>query len=305
MTMDSDCLLRAGDTVIFIDRKEREYVRTLRPGTRVHIRDGTMQADDLIGLDEGSTVRNTAGERFLMVRPTFANLIPNLPRRAQVIYPKDIGPILLWGDIAPGSRVVEIGTGPGALTMALLRAVGPDGVVVSYEARPEFIQMARNNISQFHGEAPNWVPKLADATLGIEERGFDRMVMDLAEPWTLLPAAREVLRPGGVLVAYVPTVLQVKQFVDEARVSGFGALQTIETLLRFWHVSGLSVRPEHRMVAHTGFVCVARRLAGGPIERPSVAFDNRSHALGREPADPEEHNSHASTGLRTDGEPND
>jgi tRNA (adenine57-N1/adenine58-N1)-methyltransferase len=287
MTMDSDCRLRAGDTVVFIDRKEREYLRVLRPGTRVHIRDGSMQADDLIGLDEGSTARNTAGERFLMLRPTFASLIPNLPRRAQVIYPKDIGPILLWGDIHPGARVVEIGAGPGALTMALLRAVGPNGLVVSYEARPEFIQMARANISQFYGEAPTWVPKLADATLGIEERGFDRMIMDIAEPWTLLPAAREVLRPGGVLVAYVPTVLQIKHFVDEARVSGFGALQTLETLVRFWHVSGLSVRPEHRMVAHTGFIIVARRLAGGPTERQSVLVDEGSEELIEDTRDPD------------------
>lgn len=253
--------LQAGEAVLFIDRKEREYLRILRPGKQLHIRNGVFAADDLIGRDEGSTVRNSSGEPFLLLRPTYANLIPNLPRRAQVIYPKDIGPILLWGDIRPGCKVVEIGTGPGALTIALLRAVGPDGLVVSYEARAEFMEMARSNIRQFFGDAPNWVGKIADATQGIEERAFDRMTIDIAEPWILLPAAAEVLRPGGVLVVYVPTVLQVKQFVDEARTTGFGAVQTLETLMRFWHVRELSIRPEHRMVAHTGFVVIARRLA--------------------------------------------
>lgn len=252
--------LRAGDTVLFTDRKEREYLRILRPGARVHIREGTMQADQLIGLAEGSTVYNSASEPFLVLRPTFASLIPNLPRKAQVIYPKDIGPILLWGDMFPGATVVEIGTGPGALSMALLRAVGPNGRLVSYEAREDFVRMAQENVRNFHGEAPNWEIKLRDASLGVDERDVDRMVMDLAEPWTLLPVAVDALRPGAVLTAYVPTVLQVKQFVDQARSGGFGAVQTIETLLRSWHVRGLSIRPEHRMIGHTGFIVTARKL---------------------------------------------
>jgi len=255
--------LQAGDVVLFIDRKEREYLRVLRPGTRIHVRGGTMQVDHLIDREEGSTVYNSMREPFLMIRPTFASLIPNLPRRAQVIYPKDIGPILLWGDIYPGARVVEIGTGPGALTMALLRAVGPDGSVTSYEVRQDFFDMAQSNVRQFYGEAPNWTLKLANAADGLEERDVDRMTIDIAEPWTLLPVAGSALRPGAVLVAYVPTVLQVKQFIDQARGSGFGAVQAIETFLRFWHVKGLSIRPEHRMIGHTGFVMTARRLPEG------------------------------------------
>jgi tRNA (adenine57-N1/adenine58-N1)-methyltransferase len=261
MTTSEAGRLRAGDSVLFIDRKEREYLRILRPGAGVHIREGTMNADQLIGLAEGSTVYNSASEEFLVLRPTFASLIPNLPRKAQVIYPKDIGPILLWGDIFPGASVVEIGTGPGALSMALLRAVGPNGRVVSYEAREDFVRMAQENVRSFHGHAPNWEIKLRDAALGVDERDVDRMVMDLAEPWTFLPVALEALRPGAVLIAYVPTVLQVKQFVDHARSSGFGALQTIETLVRSWHVKGLSVRPDHRMIGHTGFIITARRLS--------------------------------------------
>jgi tRNA (adenine57-N1/adenine58-N1)-methyltransferase len=260
MTTSEAGRLRAGDSVLFIDRKEREYLRILRPGAGLHIREGTMNADQLIGLAEGSTVYNSASEEFLVLRPTFASLIPNLPRKAQVIYPKDIGPILLWGDIFPGASVVEIGTGPGALSMALLRAVGPNGRVVSYEAREDFVRMAQENVRSFHGHAPNWEIKLRDAALGVDERDVDRMVMDLAEPWTFLPVALEALRPGAVLIAYVPTVLQVKQFVDHARSSGFAALQTIETLLRSWHVKGLSVRPDHRMIGHTGFIVTARRL---------------------------------------------
>lgn len=255
-------LLRAGDAVLFIDRKEREYLRILRPGMRVHIRGGTLQADDLIGFDEGRTVYNTAKEPFLVLRPSFAQLIPNLPRRAQVIYPKDIGPILLWGDIYPGATVVEVGTGPGALSMALLRAVGPHGRLISYEARADFADMAQGNVRQYYGDAPNWTVKVANVLDGIEERDVDRMTVDIAEPWHLLPAAAAALRPGGLILGYVPTVLQVKQFVDSARAhGGFAAVQAFETMQRFWHVKNLSIRPEHRMVAHTGFIIVARRVA--------------------------------------------
>ncbi len=261
MTTSFRAQLKAGESILLIDRKEREYLRVLRPGARVHIRQGTILADDLIGLPEASTVYNTAEEPFLVLRPTFASLIPNLPRRAQVIYPKDIGPILQWGDIAPGVRVLEVGAGPGALTMALLRAVGPTGQVISYEARQDFFAMAQANVRQYYGEASNWLLKLADAMQGIEERDLDRMVIDIAEPWLLLPAAREALRPGAVLIAYVPTVLQVKQFVDHARAGGFGAVQSMETFVRFWHVRGLSIRPEHRMIGHTGFIITCRRLA--------------------------------------------
>lgn len=274
MTAGGKSQIRAGEAVLFIDRKDREYLRVLRAGSRIHIRDGTIQADHLIGLTEGSTVYNSAQEPFLMLRPTFASLIPNLPRRAQVIYPKDIGPILMWGDIHPGATVVEIGTGPGALTMGLLRSVGPTGHVTSYEARQDFFDMAQANVRQFFGEAPNWTLKLADATKGIDERDVDRLLIDLAEPWTLLPDAAGALRAGGVLVVYVPTVLQVKQFVDQARQNAFGAVQVMETFIRFWHVKGLSIRPEHRMIGHTGFIITARRLPADAAVIEPAAIDS-------------------------------
>lgn len=253
-------LLRAGESVLFIDSKERQYLRTLRASGRVSLRGGALAADDLIGRPEGRMIRTAKGEDFLMIRPTFAQLIPNLPRRAQVIYPKDIGLILLWGDIGPGMHVLEAGTGPGALTMALLRAVGPTGSVTSYEIRPEFIEMARGNVAQFYGDAPHWRVVHADVRAGIAQRGLDRIVLDLPEPWTVLRAAAEALRPGGVLVVYLPTVLQVKQFADQAPAAGFAAVQVMESLLRPWYSRGLSIRPEHRMVAHTGFVIVCRRV---------------------------------------------
>ena len=266
MDAQSRARLEAGDSVVFIDRKERQYLRVLRPGTRVHLRGGTVLADHLIGLEEGRVVYTTAQEPFLMLRPSFAELIPNLPRQAQVIYPKDIGPILLWGDIYPGATVVEVGVGPGALTMALLRAVGPQGRVISYEARADFAEMAQRNVAQFHGDAPNWTIKLGDALAGIDERGVDRLTVDISEPWLLLPAAAVALRPGGLILGYVPTALQVKQFVDGLRGhGGFAAVQAFETLLRFWHVKQLSVRPEHRMIGHTGFIVVARRVIDAEI----------------------------------------
>ncbi len=253
--------LQAGDDVLLIDRKDREYLRALKPGSSIHLRSGNLAMDDIIGLPDCSVIENSGGEKFLVLRPTYARLIPHLPRKAQVIYPKDVGLILLWGDIYPGARVLEVGTGPAALTMALLRAVGPDGHLYSYELREDFAEMARGNVERFFGPAPQWTLKRADIADGIEETDLDRIVIDLPEPWRLLPEAWRTLRPGAVLVAYVPTVLQIKQFVDQARTAGFGAIQAMESLVRDWHVEGMSVRPEHRMVAHTGFVIFARRMA--------------------------------------------
>jgi tRNA (adenine57-N1/adenine58-N1)-methyltransferase len=253
--------LKDGDTVVFIDRKARQYLRTLRSGKRVTVRGAGFPAEELIGLAEGTIVRSSTGEYLQVFRPTYAQLIPNLPRQAQVIYPKDIGTILVWGDIHPGARVIEVGVGPGAMAMAILRAIGPTGELVTYELRDEFATMARENVARFHGPAPQWTIKLGDAYEGFEETDVDRMIVDLSEPWRVVPHAARALRPGGVFVGFTPTVLQLKQLVDELRAGPFAAVEVLESLQRQWHVKDRSVRPEHRMVAHSGFVIIARRLA--------------------------------------------
>lgn len=253
-------ILRPGEPVLFIDRKERTYLRVLRPGARLSLRGGSLAADELIGLPEGSTVHTSGREAFFLCRPTYAQLIPNLPRQAQVIYPKDTGPILLWGDIHPGARVLEIGTGPAALTIALLRAVGPTGHLTSYERRPDFAAMAEKNVRVFFGDAPMWTLKIGDASDGIEERDVDRVIVDVPEPWRVLAHCGNALRAGGVFLGYLPTTPQLKQLTDALRDhGGFTAITAMETLVRFWHLDARSVRPEHRMVAHTGFIIIARR----------------------------------------------
>ena len=206
--------LQPGDSVLFIDQKEREYIRILHPGSVIALRGGNIPAEQFIGLAEGSLVQVGQDERFRILRPTYARLIPNLPRQAQVIYPKDIGPILLWGDVFPGARVLEVGSGPGALSMALLRAIGPEGRLLTVDIRTDHCKMARNNVKRFLGATSNWIIAQTDAYQGLPVREVDRVLIDLPEPWQVVPHAREVVRPGGVLVGYLPTVLQVKALVD-------------------------------------------------------------------------------------------
>ncbi len=254
-------ILQPGDSVLFIDHKEREYIRILHPGSVIALRGGNIPAEQFIGLSEGSLVQVGQSERFRILRPTYARLIPNLPRQAQVIYPKDVGPILLWGDVFPGARVLEVGSGPGALSIALLRAVGPEGHLLTVDIRADHCKMARNNVRRFIGPTPNWTLVQADAYQGLPVRDVDRTFIDLPEPWQVLPHARGVLRPGGVLVGYLPTVLQVKALVDALHADPrFDCVEVMENMLRFWHVKDRSMRPEHRMVAHTGFIVVARRV---------------------------------------------
>jgi tRNA (adenine57-N1/adenine58-N1)-methyltransferase len=256
-----DARLKENDAVLFIDRKGRRYLKLLRAGRKIIIR-GEIVADQLFGLDEGSRVKLSSGETFLVLRPTYADLIPHLPRAAQVIYPKDTGPLLVWGDVFPGATVIEGGTGAGALTIALLRAVGPGGRLISYEVREDFANAARANVAAFFGAAPNWTLKVRDLYEGFDETGVDRMFLDLPEPARALDVAARALRPGGVLVGYVPTALQLKDTVDALTARGdFGEIESFETMLRHWQVKKLSVRPVHRMVAHSAFIIVSRRLA--------------------------------------------
>ena len=254
---------------MLIDRKDREYLARLGAGRPITIRGGKIAVEEIIGLEEGSVVRSSLNEPFLLFRPSLPQLIPNLPRSAQVIYPKDIGPILVWADLYPGARVVEAGVGAGALSIALLRAIGDDGQLISYEIREDFAQLARKNVTRFFGEAANWTIKIADVALELEETEVDRIILDLPEPWQVIQSAWTALRPGGILLCYLPTVLQVKSLVDTLRDDKrFACIETSETLMRFWHLKGMSARPQHRMVAHTGFITTARRLADGQKDIP-------------------------------------
>jgi len=235
----------------------------LRPGGTSDLRGGKVSHDALLGREDGGTVVSTRGERFLVLRPTLAEFVLEMPRGAQVVYPKDLGAILLGADIFPGARVLEAGTGSGALTMTLLRAVGPGGCVVSYEIRDEFARIADQNIRRFLGAADTLVLRRQDIYAGIlaEDAPFDRIVLDVAEPWRVARHAVEVLVPGGIFCSYVPTVPQVVQTTEALRHTGaFELIETVEVLLRPWNVDGLSVRPAHRMVAHTGFLTTARRV---------------------------------------------
>lgn len=260
---------QADEVIILLDRKDREYLARLDQRRGISIRGGKIRVDEIIGRDEGSVVRSSVNEPFLVFRPSLPQLIPNLPRSAQVIYPKDIGPILLWADLFPGARVVEAGVGAGALSMALLRAIGDSGELISYEIREDFADFARKNVARYFGDAPNWTVKLADVALKLDETEVDRVILDLPEPWKVVERAWKVLRPGGFLLCYLPTVLQVKSMVDALRDDKrFACIETTETLMRYWHFKGMSARPQHRMVAHTGFLTSARRLAEGEKDIP-------------------------------------
>jgi tRNA (adenine57-N1/adenine58-N1)-methyltransferase len=261
--------LQDNEPVVLLDRKDREYLARLDKARPIAIRGGKIAVEDIVGQPEGIVVRSSVNEPFLVFRPTLPQLIPNLPRTAQVIYPKDIGPILLWADLFPGARVVEAGVGAGALSMALLRAVGRDGQLISYELREDFAELARKNVKRYFGAASNWTVKLGDVATELAETDVDRVILDLPEPWHVIERAWHALRPGGILLCYLPTVLQVKSMVDGLREDRrFACIETSENLMRFWHFKGMSARPQHRMVAHTGFLTSARRLANGHRDIP-------------------------------------
>lgn len=252
----------SGDLVLLVDRRGRRYLITLEPGREFHSHVGPVRHDELIGADEGAEVSTSGGKRFRAFRPGLEDFVLKMPRGATVVYPKDLGPILVHADIFPGARVLEAGTGSGALTLALLRAVGPKGTVHSFEAREDFHRKAIDNIERFVGSDPNY--GVLDARIGdvyADEISLDvdRAVFDLTEPWRALPNVVRCLRPGGILCCYVPTVPQMQRIV-EGLADGWGMVRAFETLQRGWTVDGLSVRPDHRMVAHTGFLVLGRRL---------------------------------------------
>ncbi len=286
--------LQNGDRIHLVDKKGRQYALTLKAGELFQYSGETIPHDVLIGKAEGSLVTLSMGKRMVALVPTLGEYVLKMPRGAQVIYPKDLAMITIWADVYPGARVFEAGTGSGALTMALLRAVGERGAVVSYEGREDFARTAMKNIERYLGPVPNLTLLRKDAYEGIEagagrdEDRFDRIVLDLPEPWRVIPHTMNALRCGGVYLSYVPTIPQVMQTVEALeRAKVFGLIQTFETLLRTWNIQGRSVRPDHRMVAHSGFITVARRVepglwTGGPPSPASFPEDEGDAAMGEE-----------------------
>jgi tRNA (adenine57-N1/adenine58-N1)-methyltransferase len=252
---------RAGDRVLLVDNRRRRHLITLAAGGQFHTHAGIIEHDAIIGEEEGRTVRSSKGARLVAVRPTLAEYVLEMPRGAQVIYPKDLGPILMLADVFPGARILESGIGSGALTCALLRATGRDGRVMGYELRQEFADRAIRNVHGFLGEDVPLDVHVRDVYEGIDAQELDRVVLDLPEPWRVVKHAVEALRPGGILVAYLPTILQVGRLREELADAPFGMVETVEVLQRSWHIEGQSIRPDHRMVAHTGFLTHARLLA--------------------------------------------
>jgi tRNA (adenine57-N1/adenine58-N1)-methyltransferase catalytic subunit len=254
----------AGEKALLLDRKSRRYLVTLAEGGEFHTHAGFVAHAAIIGQDEGVQLRSSSGAWYQAVRPTLADFVLKMPRGAQVIYPKDLGPILLLADIFPGARVLESGVGSGALSMTLLRA---GAHVTGYEIRADFAARAIENVGAFLGgdALDRFAVHERDVYEGIGEQGLDRVVLDLPEPWRVVKHAEEALHPGGIFVAYLPTITQVAQLRDELDRSSFAMAETLEVLVRTWHVEGLSVRPDHRMVAHTGFLTHARLVGTTPI----------------------------------------
>jgi tRNA (adenine57-N1/adenine58-N1)-methyltransferase len=249
-----------GDLALLVDRRGRRYMLTLSSEKSFHTHMGVVPHADIIGQEAGCRVKTSSGHILLAFRPTLGDYILEMPHPSQVVYPKDLGAIIMHGDIFPGARVLEAGVGSGALTLALLRAVGNEGSVVSYEVRQDMVDKARTNINALIPNPHNFDIKVKDVYLDIDEPELDRIVLDVPEPWHVVPEAARVLAPGGIFLSYLPTVLQIHELqaalVDSPN---FELMETVEILERPWSVSHRSVRPVHRMVAHTGFITTARK----------------------------------------------
>lgn len=265
--------LASGETVLLTDRKMRRYMLTLVAGEQWHSHGGVLEHDAVIGQVEGSVIATTKGAEMLALRPTQDDYVMKMTRGAQVVYSKDQAMILSLADIRPGCIVVEAGAGSGALTLALLHAVGSTGHVISFERRDDHAAVALKNVTRFFGERPtNWTLTVGDAGEGFAQYTPHRVLLDMLEPWQIVPETAKALAPGGIILGYTPGVPQVMRFTDALWDDGrFAQVATSETLVRGWDIDGLAVRPAHRMVAHTAFLTTARRVLpradGGPLRR--------------------------------------
>ena len=274
MTEEITRPLRAGERVVMVDSKGRRYLVILKEGGEFHTHAGFVPHAELIDRAEGITVRSNSGARYTVLRPTLAEFVLKMPRGAQVIYPKDLGAILLAADIFPGARVLESGVGSGALSMTMLRA-GAD--IVGYELRADFAEKARENVAAFAGDGAleRFRVETRDCYEGIDERGLDRVVLDLPEPWHVVAHAAVAMRSGGIILGYSPNISQSAQFRRALAEHGFSMAETFEVLQRGWKIEGMSMRPDHRMVAHTGFLTTARLLADASVAPAALPEDAR------------------------------
>ncbi len=265
MSKRSDGYFQAGDRVQLTDPKGKLYSFTITPGKEWHTHKGWITHDDLIGLPEGSVVSTTAGLKFTAFIPLLADYVLSMPRGATIVYPKDAAMIVGSADVYPGSRVLEAGVGSGALTISLLRAVGNDGYLHSIERREDFAKNARENVSNYFGGAPdNWRLDVDSFQDFPHTQTFDRVILDMLAPWECVATSADVLRPGGVFLAYVATTTQLSATAEALKEDGrFTEPESSETLVRGWHHEGLAVRPQQRMIGHTGFIIQSRRMAPG------------------------------------------
>ena len=257
--------LQPGEWIRLTDTKGRRHNIQLVEGKQFFTNRGSIDHDDLIGRPEGFSITSSAGGEYLVFRPLLNEFVVSMPRQAAVVYPKDAAQIVAMADVFPGARVVEAGVGSGALTCYLLRAVGPAGLVSSYERRQEFADQAVANVDQyFDGRHPAWKLTVGDLVESLDDEDVDRVILDMLAPWECVDRVADVLTPGGLVCAYVATTTQLGKTVETLRAhGGFTEPQPWESLVRDWHVEGLAVRPGHKMIGHTGFLVTARRMAPG------------------------------------------
>lgn len=254
-----------GDRIQLTDPKGKLYSFTITPGREWHTHKGWIVHDELIGVPEGSVVATSGGLKFTAFKPLLADYVLSMPRGATIVYPKDAALIIGFADIYPGARVLEAGVGSGALTLSLLRAVGPSGSVLSVERRSDFAENARSNIEHYFSGVPtNWSLRVGSLQDQEFDEIFDKVILDMLAPWECIELAAKVLRPGGVFLAYVATSTQLSATAEALKSNGnFTEPESSESLVRGWHHEGLAVRPQHRMIGHTGFLIQSRRMAPG------------------------------------------
>ena len=289
-TQTSKNCFQAGDLALLIDRKSRRYMITLTEGETYHCHLGRLQHDQLIGSSVGGWYRTDKSHTLLAVHPTLGDFVRQMPRGPQIIYPKDLGNIVSFADIFPGATVVEGGLGSGALTSALLRAVGTTGKVINYEIDESVLPKAKRNIERVIPDTSNLEIKIGDIYQGIAERDVDRVILDVPEPWQAVPGIGDALAMGGILLSFVPTILQVQRLVLALEEDGrFQMIESMETLLRTWHVTERSVRPDHRMIAHSGFLTTAVHCEPRPVGGVPANSRSPTESSNEKPAEePEE-----------------